>query len=155
MVSNLEVEEDKIRLLGFTTLPYHPWYTTRDVHNSAMLGPSHLTVSLKVTGSFTIQAKKSVMTNLSYEAKMPVRGRKSVRTWERLHELRALTKALASVPCCEGRTAMAQPPAPHPDEQGRLDVLLALDVLDTTPEAHFEGLVKLGKYARVIAEHEI
>jgi|TARA_B110001469_G_C9492960_1_gene246561 hypothetical protein len=50
---------------------------------------------------------------------------------------------------------MAQPPAPHPDEQGRLDVLLALDVLDTTPEAHFEGLVKLGKYARVIAEHEI
>ena len=70
-------------------------------------------------------------------------------------ELRALTKALASVPCCEGRTAMAQPPAPHPDEQGRLDVLLALDVLDTTPEAHFEGLVKLGKYARVIAEHEI
>lgn len=49
---------------------------------------------------------------------------------------------------------MAQPPAPHPDEQGRLDALLALDVLDTTPEAHFEGLVKLGKCARVIAEPE-
>tara|TARA_B100000795_G_C22535945_1_gene336956 strand:+ start:222 stop:371 length:150 start_codon:yes stop_codon:yes gene_type:complete len=43
---------------------------------------------------------------------------------------------------------MAQPPAPHPDEQGRLDALLALDVLDTTPEAHFDGLVTMGKCAR-------
>ena len=47
---------------------------------------------------------------------------------------------------------MAQPPQPHPDEHGRLDALLALDVLDTTPELHFDGLVAIGKCARVIAD---
>ena len=42
---------------------------------------------------------------------------------------------------------MARPPAPHPDEQARMNVLLGLDVLDTTPEEHFDGLVNLGKCA--------
>jgi len=42
---------------------------------------------------------------------------------------------------------MARPPAPHPDEQARMNILLGLDVLDTTPEEHFDGLVNLGKCA--------
>ena len=45
------------------------------------------------------------------------------------------------------RHPMARPPAPHPDEQARMNVLLGLDVLDTTPEEHFDGLVNLGKCA--------
>ena len=42
---------------------------------------------------------------------------------------------------------MARPPGPHPDERARMNVLLGLDVLDTTPEEHFDGLVNLGKCA--------
>ena len=45
------------------------------------------------------------------------------------------------------RHPMARPPAPHPDERARMNVLLGLDVLDTTPEEHFDGLVNLGKCA--------
>ena len=33
----------------------------------------------------------------------------------------------------------------HPDEGERMKALLALDVLDTSPESHFDGLVQLGK----------
>lgn len=45
---------------------------------------------------------------------------------------------------------MARPPGPHPDEQARMNILLGLNVLDTTPEEHFDGLVNLGKCASVI-----
>ena len=50
------------------------------------------------------------------------------------------------------RHPMARPPAPHPDEQARMNVLLGLDVLDTTPEEHFDGLVNLGKCASSVTE---
>ena len=43
---------------------------------------------------------------------------------------------------------MARPPAPHPDERARMNVLLGLDVLDTTPEEHFDGLVNLASGLR-------
>ena len=46
-----------------------------------------------------------------------------------------------------GWKQMARPPGPHPDEQARMNILLGLNVLDTTPEEHFDGLVNLGKCA--------
>ena len=41
----------------------------------------------------------------------------------------------------------------HPGEEERMKALLALDVLDTTPEAHFDGIVQIGKCARSLGKY--